>query len=266
MSVTDAAVKGPVRRLLSADVGRYASSAIILFVLWYALSYQVTTDVVPTPHQTVRVLFKSLDDGYIWSDLRVSFIRISVSFLVSLSVGVAAGFALGRIRWIEEIFGSWVTVAATIPSLLVVVVVYLSVGLNDRAAVLGAAFIVAPIVIYNIWQGMKTLDPELSEMARVFNVPRRTAFRWVFLPQTYPFVFASARQGLALTWKIMIFVELVGRSSGVGYRINFWYRLFNMERALSAALLFVVIMLLVELVLVRRLERYLFRWRRAEAR
>jgi hypothetical protein len=38
-----------------------------------------------------------------------------------------------------------------------------------------------------------------------------------------------------------------------------------MKRVLSSALLFVLVMLLIELVVLRTLERYLFRWRREEA-
>nr|PZN48491.1 MAG: hypothetical protein DIU68_21590 [Chloroflexota bacterium] len=151
------------------------------------------------------------------------------------------------------------------PSILYPVNPCLMVGLNDLAAVIGAGLVVAPSVTYNIWQGMKTLDPDLTEMARVFNVPGRTIFRHVILPQTIPFIFAAARVGLALTWKIVIFVELLGRSSGVGYRIQYWYQLFNMERVLASALPFILLMLVIELIVLRTLEARLFRWRRAEA-
>ncbi|HYY88251.1 MAG TPA: ABC transporter permease, partial [Chloroflexota bacterium] len=81
-----------------------------------------------------------------------------------------------------------------------------------------------------------------------------------------PYLFAAARSGLALTWKIVIFVELMGRSSGVGYRIQYWYNLFNMGRVLASAIPFMMVMLLVELVVVRKLELYLFRWQRSELR
>jgi NitT/TauT family transport system permease protein len=57
----------------------------------------------------------------------------------------------------------------------------------------------------------------------------------------------------------------MGRSTGVGYRIQYWYHLFNMERVLASAVLFMLVMLIIELVVVRNLEQYLFRWRRANA-
>jgi NitT/TauT family transport system permease protein len=240
-------------------------SVVALLGLWYGVSLVVTTNVVPTPIMTLEAFQQGLADGYVWSDLAITFSRMLGAFALAMVVGIAFGSALGTVGWFARTFDLWVTIAASIPSLLYIVVIYLWLGLNDTAAIIGAALIVAPSVTFNVWQAMKTLDPGLSEMARAFGVPRWTIFRRVLLPQTVPFLFAAARLGLALTWKIIIFVELLGRSSGVGYRIEHWYQLFNMKRVLSSALLFVLVMLLIELVVLRTLERYLFRWRREEA-
>jgi NitT/TauT family transport system permease protein len=188
------------------------------------------------------------------------------AFALAMLIGTGVGSALGAVGWFRSIFDLWITIAAAIPSLLYIVVVYLWLGLNDSAAIIGGALVLAPTIAFNVWEGMKALDPGLSEMARAFGVPRGIVFRQVLLPQTIPFLFAAARLGLALAWKIMIFVELLGRSSGVGYRIEHWYQLFNMKRVLASAFLFVLVMLIVELVVLRNLERVLFRWRRVEAR
>jgi NitT/TauT family transport system permease protein len=99
-------------------------------------------------------------------------------------------------------------------------VVYLVVGINNVAAMLGTACVVAPSMTQAVWDGMRAINPELQEMARSFNVPRYAIVRRVLLPQTLPHVFTAARNGLALTWRIMIFVELLGQSTGVGYRIQ----------------------------------------------
>ena len=38
----------------------------------------------------------------------------------------------------------------------------------------------------------------------------------VIFPQLYPYLMSSARSGLSLIWKIVLVVELLGRSEGVG--------------------------------------------------
>jgi NitT/TauT family transport system permease protein len=241
-------------------------SILLIFGLWYAVSFTVSTEVVPTPIMTLETFVAALRDGYVWSDLRDTFMRMVLAFTLAMSAGTVFGAALGRLQWFSKIFDLWVTIAASIPALLYIVVVYLWLGLTDTAAIIGAAMVVAPSITFNVWQGMKSLDPGLSEMGRAFGLPRWMILRRIMLPQTIPFLFAAARLSLALTWKMIIFVELLGRSSGVGYRIEYWYQLFNMRRVLASALLFIGVMLLVELVVLRKLERFLFRWQREEAR
>ena len=241
-------------------------SLALLFALWFAASAGVGTAVLPSPDKVWTAFLAALGDGYIWSDMRVTFGRLMAAFALAMVLATGAGLAIGTVGWVARIFDPWVTIAAAVPSLLLIVISYLWLGLNDTAAVVAAAVVVAPSATFNVIQGVRAIDPGLSEMARAFGVSKLAVDRRVLFPQTLPYLFAAARSCLALTWKITIFVELMGRSSGVGYRIQYFYSLFNMERVLASALPFMLVMLLVELVILRRLEQYLFRWRREEAR
>ncbi|MFM9969151.1 MAG: ABC transporter permease [Burkholderiales bacterium] len=241
-------------------------SVVILLVLWEGVSRVVSADIVPSVTRVYAVFMASLDDGYVWKDMAVTAGRVVAAFSLAMMIALTAGMALGTIRWFGKMFDFWVTIAAAVPSILYIVIAYLWLGLNDVAAIAASAIVVAPSATFNVIQGVKAIDPGLSEMARAFRVPSRAILWRVLLPQTLPYLFAAGRTGLALTWKIVIFVELMGRSSGVGYRIQYFYSLFNMERVLASALPFMLVMLLIELVVIRRLEAYLFRWRREEAR
>lgn len=242
------------------------ASLLLLALAWQGVSWLVGADVLPAPIASILAIRQSAADGYLWSDMAVTAYRILGAFAIALVVSIVAGALLGRVRVAERLLGPWVTIGASVPSLVIIVVVYLAVGINDRAAMVGTALIVAPSMTFAVWDGMRAINPELQEMARVFAVPRFTILRRVVLPQTMPFIFTAARTGLALTWRIMIFVELLGRSSGVGYRIQYFYNLVDMNRVIAAALPFVVLMLAFEFGVLRPLERFVFRWRRAEAR
>ena len=254
-----------LQRALGA-LGPRTLSIGLLLLLWLGISHVVTSEVVPTPAGVWKGFKAAVADGYLLSDMGVTLKRVAGAFVLALLLGTAVGATLGTVKWFARVFDFWVTLAASIPSLLYIVTVYLWLGLNDAAAIVGGAFVVAPTVTYNVWQGMKSLDYQLSEMARALHVPAWTIVRRVLLPQTLPFLMAAARLSLALTWKIMVFIELLGRPTGVGYRIQFWYQLFNMNRVLASALSFLLLMIVIDLVLFRSVERYLFRWRRAELR
>jgi NitT/TauT family transport system permease protein len=72
---------------------------------------------------------------------------------------------------------------------------------------------------------------------------------------------ASARNGLAIIWKLVLVVEFLGRSTGVGFQIHLKFQLFDITGVLAYALTFVVVMLAVDYGVLQPLERRAMRWR-----
>ena len=66
------------------------------------------------------------------------------------------------------------------------------------------------------------------------------------LPQLAPIIAAAARGGIALIWKIVLVVEFLGRSNGIGFKIHLYFQLFDVAMVLVYALSFVAVMLLIE--------------------
>lgn len=173
---------------------------------------------------------------------------------------------MGMLRTAERFFEVWILTAMIIPSLVLILTIYMVVGLNDTAAIIGAALPVIPIVTINIWESIKAVDTKLIDMSKVYRAEKMRIIRSVITPQIAPTLFASARFGLGLVWKTVLFVELLGRSDGIGYQIQFYYQLFNMSGVLAHALLFLIIMLFLEIVILGRFEKRFFRWRPAQRR
>jgi len=73
---------------------------------------------------------------------------------------------------------------------------------------------------------------------------------------------AAARSGLALVWKIVLVVELLGRPSGVGFQIATFFQFFDVAGILAYALAFILVVQAVEWGVLQPLERRLTQWRR----
>src|SRR5262249_41917022 len=153
-----------------------------------------------------------------------------------------------------------------VPSLVVILTIYMVIGLNDYAAVLAAALPVVAILTINIWEGIRSVDQKLIDMSRAYHAGQVRIIRSVVAPQIAPVLMASARFGLGLIWKMVLFVELLGRSDGIGYKIEFYYQMFNMSEVLAHALLFLFIMLFIEIGILGWLDRRLFKWRPPQRR
>jgi len=81
------------------------------------------------------------------------------------------------------------------------------------------------------------------------------------LPQLQPYFAAATRSGIALIWKIVLVVELLGRSNGVGFQIHLYFQLFDVATILAYTLVFVAVMLAVEYLILQPLESRTRRWR-----
>ena len=81
------------------------------------------------------------------------------------------------------------------------------------------------------------------------------------MPQLAPYISAAARNGIAIIWKLVLVVEFLGRSDGIGFQILLYFQLFDIAHVLAYALSFVALMLIIEYALVQPAERRATHWR-----
>jgi NitT/TauT family transport system permease protein len=144
---------------------------------------------------------------------------------------------------------------------VVIVLCYLWIGLNEVAAITAVTLNKTALVLVTLREGTRTLRPDLADMARVFRLSPMDRFRHIIAPQLVPFLLASARTGLAIIWKIVLVVEFLGRSTGVGFQIHMKFQLFDIAGVLAYALSFVAVMLAIEYLILQPIDRRANRWR-----
>lgn len=249
-------------KLGSPRVGLSAAGLGSLLALWIALSYALGPQLVPGPRLVGAAMWSDIWSGALPHHLGVTLARVLVTTALALVAGVAAGIWIGFSRPADAFWAPWLITTLTVPRLLLVVVAYLLVGLNEAALVAATTLAVAPSVIVALREGMRAVDWKLVDMARAFAVPAPARWRRVIWPQLLPFTAASARAALSLSWKMVLFAELLGRPSGIGYQIAFYFQTFNMRQILAYGTAAVIVAALLE-VGMRALERHLYRWRPA---
>jgi NitT/TauT family transport system permease protein len=168
---------------------------------------------------------------------------------------------MGRNALIDRATDPWIIVLLNLPALVIIVLAYIWVGLNEAAAIGAVALNKLPVTVVTIREGVRALDARLDEMARVFGFSRLKRLAHVVAPQLAPYFAAATRAGLSLVWKIVLVVELMGRPNGVGFEINTAFQLFDVPLLLAYALPFTAIMLIIETLVVQPFERHVSRWR-----
>jgi NitT/TauT family transport system permease protein len=236
-------------------------SLVAAVAVWGLLSLTLPPEIFPGPLETTRVLWGEMAGSRVGTDVVMTLLRVGAGLALALLLGVPVGILMGMSRRAETVLDVWVVVGLTVPSLCYAIVAFIWFGLNEGAAILAIAVTAAPSITINIWEGVKNIDTKLVAMARVFEASRPAIVRRVLVPQILPYVMASARFGLGIIWKITVLVELIGRPNGVGFKLFYWYQLADMRQVLAWTLLFTIIMLAIELLILKPIERYLFSWR-----
>lgn len=230
--------------------------------LWaVASSLAADPTVLPSPLAVGDIVVEQARSGALWRHVSATLARVAAAFALAMAIGGALGVLLGlrpRLdRWAEPV----VTVFLNVPALVVIVLCYLWIGLNEVAAIVAVSVNKTAMVIVTMREGARTLDRPLAEMAAVYRLSPWARLRHVVMPQLMPFVMASARNGIAVIWKIVLIVEFLGRGSGVGFQIHLYFQLFQVGHVLAYALTFTAVMLLVEYALLRPLDLATRRWR-----
>lgn len=195
-------------------------------------------------------------------NIAITSLRVAAAFVVSMFAGSAIGYIAGRSPRADTLIDPWLIILLNLPVLVVVVLCYIWIGLNDVAAILAVALAKAPTVIVTVREGARALDPGFDELASVYRLPMGQRLGRIIIPQLAPYLAAAGRSGLSITWKIVLIVELLGRPNGVGFALDELFQTFDVAGILAYGFAFGVLMLLVESLLLRPWEVHANAWRR----
>ena len=248
------------------DTKTLGLSLLAMLALWWVAAWLGDDpSVLPSPAEVWRIFLGEIADGEMQLHFTATLLRVAAAFSLAMGFGCLIGFVMGVNATINRWFSAWLVVLLNVPALVVIVLCYLWIGLNEVAAITAVALNKTAMVAVSIREGVQALDPRVRDMAGVFRMSRAAQLRHVILPQLWPYVAASTRNGLAIIWKIVLVVEFLGRSNGIGFQIHLYFQLFETGYVLAYALSFVAFMLLLEFTLLRTLETRVTRWRQASA-
>lgn len=237
-------------------------SLLVLLVVWQVVAVFISSSLLPTPAVVAKVFWRECESGQLPYHLGVTLLRLVVSFSVAMLLGCALGIVFGRNKQLDAFFDNWLVIFLNVPALVTIILCYVWFGLVESAAILAVVINKLPNVIVTIREGTRTLDQDLLDMARSFHFSRRKTLIHVIWPQLHPFVMGATRSGLALIWKIILVVELLGRSNGMGYQLHLFFQLFDVASILAYTIAFVAVIQLIELLILKPLDKKSLRWRR----
>jgi sulfonate transport system permease protein len=232
-----------------------------LIVVWQILAQAgvITTRILPAPTQIIEAAIRLLQSGELVRNVGISLWRALIGFIIGGGIGLSLGVLNGINVTAERLLDSSLQMIRNIPHLAMIPLVILWFGIGDQAriflVVLGVFF---PIYI-NTFHGIRSIDPNLIEMGRVYGLSRRKLFWQIILPGALPNILVGLRYALGLMWLTLIVAETIAANSGIGYMAMNAREFMQTDVVVLSILLYALLGKLAD-VAVRILERWWLPW------
>jgi NitT/TauT family transport system permease protein len=196
----------------------------VLFFVGLIVCWEVLVDVVKVPDFILpppRALWMSFIKKLpILADHAViTFIEAVGGFICSLILGVGFAIAVVYSRRLQNTIYPLIVILYAMPksAFAPLMVLWIGYGLFSKIAI---AFLVAffPIVV-NTVVGLKEVEPELLELARINRGSQFDIFKKIRLPNSLPYMFAGIKVAIVLSVTGAIVAEFVAANQGLGYLV-----------------------------------------------
>ena len=247
-------------RLVGARSALSLLTAVVLGLAAWQVATWISNGWIPSVRDIAVAMARTVQSGLFWDGARITSWRIAQAFLGATTLGIVIGTAMGLNRYVEAFFRPLTVIALAIPDPVYIIFAILILGTDESSGVIALTAAVLPFVITIVHGSVKARDRQLDDMSKVYRLGRRRHLWHVLARQITPSLVVAARTSFAFAWKIVVLVEAISQPEGVGAQIYRAFRLLRADELIAIAVLFIVIMRVVDSLVFGPLERRLMAW------
>lgn len=151
--------------------------------------------------------------------LGLSFFRLAVAYLISLTVALAIAIPIGQSK-VGDFLIPVFDLLQNLPSFALIPLFVYFLGYSTSMVIFFAASsIIWPILFY-VLHALKTARTDWNDAATVFGARGLKRGIYYLLPLSFSSAITGSIVGMAIGWESVIGVEIIGLTSGVGVFLN----------------------------------------------
>jgi len=229
-------------------------------VLWETASGRwIEPFLISSPSRILSSTISSFQSGDLLQHSWVTFQEIGIGFPLGAFAGIAIGYWFGRSRLLAEIFEPIIIALNGIPrtALAPLFIVWLGIGIWSKV---GVVFLLTFFLnFFNTYAGMRQMDQEYIDLARLMGASRwKLTFR-VILPAISPYVFTGLRTSIPFSVIGAIVGEFIAATEGVGFFIRLSAGIFK-TADVFAGIIVLMLMVIVMDKIADMIEKRFLRW------
>ncbi len=192
---------------------------IALIIIWQFLVQTgiVSTRVLPAPTAVVAAGIRLAASGELLRHVVISSGRAFIGFLIGGVIGLGLGLLNGLFPIAEKSLDTSIQMIRNIPHLALIPLVILWFGIGDEARLFLVALGVFFPVYINTFHGIRSVEPGLIEMGKVYGLNSQEQLWQIVLPGALSSILVGIRFALGIMWITLIVAETIAADSGIGY-------------------------------------------------
>jgi sulfonate transport system permease protein len=233
----------------------------VIVLVWQIASWRglLSDAVMPSPAAVVEAAWRLTLTGELPVNVGISFLRAMAGLVVGGAIGLGFGFANGLSKVSDRLTDSTLQMVRNVPHLAVIPLVIVWFGIDEGAKLFLVALGVFFPVYINTLHGVRSVDPQLIEMAESYGMNKQALFRRVIVPGALPSIFVGLRYALGIMWLTLIVAETIAAQSGVGYMAMQAREFMMIDVVVLSILIYALLGKLADIV-ARALERLCLPW------
>ncbi|WP_267436138.1 ABC transporter permease [Erwinia psidii] len=199
----------------------------------------------------------------IYPHLIITLTETMLAFVTGTIMGMVAGLLLGISPLLSAIFSPYIKALNALPRVILAPIFAMLFGLGIWSKVAFAITLVFFVVFFNVWQGVRDVNPVLLDNVRMLGANKRQQLKTIYLPSATSWVFSSLHMAIGLAFVGSVVGEYLGSSRGIGYLILQAEGSFDINTILAGTLLLTLFALLLD-SLINIIENYAFKYRQVK--
>ena len=238
----------------------------VFVAIWYLFARLVfSPQRLPQPHTVAVEAWALLGDRIFSDSLQASIAKVAAGFLLAVVLSIGLGLLIAYSKWWRGLLRSLLLFIVSTPTVSFAILSLIVLGISPLGPIITTMLVATPYITMNLAQGLTGVDRRLIVMSESFGRTRQQIIQGVLLPSSLLSVLGGARLAFAVAWRMELLTEVFAASEGIGFQIRRSFESYDIRGMLAWAVLFVAIMLIIENLVFRQIERRLSRWRSADA-
>ncbi|MEU3643363.1 ABC transporter permease [Lentzea sp. NPDC034063] len=242
--------------------GRVLGPALVIAV-WSIASATGALDprILSEPWTIVQTGIELTENGKLPESILTSLQRAALGFFFGATAGTVLAVLSGLSRVGEALIDGTVQVKRAIPSLGLIPLLILWLGIGEEFKIVVIAVTIATIMYLQTYAALTGIDSRYVELAEAVGLSRTQYVRKVVFPGALPGFFLGLRLAVTASWLSLVVLEQINATSGIGY-LMFQAQNYGQTDVIVVGLVVYGLFGFVSDALLRIIERRALAWRR----